>query len=143
MKVIKDIICQVYFDAKSSKKIFELLNFYLPKHEPLNLDYASRINDEQSFESNEEMIDYFANTDHANQTFYWNQYIENSDKIMFGVHMTNDNKTIFSITFDGTIKLAEVYLNDLKQKLNSNIGIITFINPAEYDNGLDFKIRYQ
>lgn len=143
MEIIKDIICQVYFDTKSSEKIFELLNFYLPEHEPLSLDYSSRINDEKEFESHEEMIEYFVNIDYIDQIFYWNQYIKNPNKIMFGVHMTNDNKTIFSITFDGTIKLAKVYLSDLMQKINSNIGVITFINPAEYSNGLNFKMKYQ
>ncbi|REC52084.1 MULTISPECIES: hypothetical protein [Chryseobacterium] len=143
MKLINDIVCQVYFDGKSTEKIFELLNLYLPKYEPLNLDYTSRIDSEEGFSSNKEMIDYFVSTDHIDQTFYWNQYIDNPDRISFGVNITDDNKTVFSLTIDGTIKLAEIYLNDLKQRLNSDIGVITFFNPAEYKNGLDFKMKYQ
>lgn len=142
MKLINDIVCQVYFDGKSTEKIFELLNLYLPKYEPLNLDYTSRIDSEEGFSSNKEMIDYFVNNDHVAQTFYWNQYIDNPDRISFGVNITDDNKTVFSLTIDGTIKLAEIYLNDLKQRLNSDIGVITFFNPAEYKNGLDFKMKY-
>ncbi|SIT26023.1 hypothetical protein [Chryseobacterium gambrini] len=143
MELIKDIVCQVYFDGKSTEKIFELLNLYLPKYEPLNLDYTSRMDSEEGFSSNKEMIDYFVNTDHVAQTFYWNQYIDNPDRILFGVNITDDNKTVFSLTIDGTIKLAEIYLNDLKQRLNSDIGVITFFNPAEYENGLDFKMKYE
>lgn len=142
MELIKDIVCQVYFDGKSTEKIFELLNLYLPKYEPLNLDYTSRMDSEEGFSSNKEMIDYFVNTDHIDQTFYWNQYIDNPNKISFGVNITYDNKTVFSLTIDGTITLAEIYLNDLKQRLNSDIGVITFFNPAEYENGLDFKMKY-
>lgn len=142
MELIKDIVCQVYFDGKSTEKIFELLDLYLPKYEPLNLDYTSRMDSEEGFSSNKEMIDYFVNTDHIDQTFYWNQYTDNPDRILFGVNITYDNKTVFSLTIDGTITLAEIYLNDLKQRLNSDIGVITFFNPAEYENGLDFKMKY-
>jgi hypothetical protein len=143
MEIIRDIVCQVYYDGKSLEKIFKLLKFYLPKYEILNLDYTFRIDDEKGFESEEEMIEYFVNTNYIGQTFYWNQYIDNPDKISFGVNITHDNKTIFSLTIDGTITLAETYLNDLKQKLNSDIGVMTFYNPAEYENGLDFKMKYQ
>ncbi|WP_336731590.1 hypothetical protein [Chryseobacterium sp. VD8] len=143
MELIKDIVCQVYFDGKSTEKIFELLHLYLPIYESLNLDYTSRIDSEEGFTNNKEMIDYFVNKDHVDQTFYWNQYVNNPDKISFGVNITDDNKTVFSLTIDGTITLAEIYLNDLKERLNSDIGVITFINPAEYENGLDFKMKYQ
>lgn len=142
MELIKDIVCQVYFDGKSTEKIFELLNLYLPKYEPLNLDYTSRMDSEEGFTTNKEMIDYFVNTDHIDQTFYWNQYVNNPCKISFGVNITDDNKTVISLTIDGTITFAEIYLNDLKQRLNSDIGVITFFNPAEYKNGLDFKMKY-
>lgn len=143
MEIIRDIVCQVYYDGKSSEKIFELLKLYLPKYESLNLDYTFRVDDEKGFESEEEIINYFVDTDHVDQTFYWNQFTGNPNKIMFGVNITDDNKTVFSLTFDGTIPLAEIYLNDLKQRLNSDIGVITFIDPAEYENGLDFKMKYK
>lgn len=89
------------------------------------------------------MIDYFVITDNIRETFYWNQHQDNPDNIMFGVNITDDNKTVFSLTIDGTITLAEIYLKDLKKRLNSDIGVITFVNPAEYENGTDFKERYQ
>lgn len=143
MELINDIVCQVYFDGKSTEKIFELLHLYLPKYEPLNLDYTFRIDSDEGFSSNKEMIDYFVNKDRVDQTFYWNQYIDNPYKISFGVNITRDNKTVFSLSIDGTINLAEIYLSDLKQRLNSDIGVITFINPAEYKNGLEFKMKYQ
>lgn len=139
MEFIQDIVCQVYFDGKSSEKIFRLLNLYLPKHEPLNLDYTLI----EGFKSHHEMIDYFVITDNIRETFYWNQHQDNPDNIMFGVNITDDNKTVFSLTIDGTITLAEIYLKDLKKRLNSDIGVITFVNPAEYENGTDFKERYQ
>lgn len=139
MEFIQDIVCQVYFDGKSSEKIFSLLNLYLPKHEPLNLDYTLT----EGFKSHHEMIDYFVITDNIRETFYWNQHQDNPDNIMFGVNITDDNKTVFSLTIDGTITLAEIYLKDLKKRLNSDIGGITFVNPAEYENGTDFKERYQ
>jgi len=140
---MNDIVCQVYYDTKLSEKIFELLNFYLPKYEPINLDYTFRIDSEKGFSNNQEMIDYFVNTNKIDQTFYWNQYSDNPDKIMFGANITSDNKTIFSLTIYSTIERAEVYLNDLKKKLNSEIGTITFVSPAEYDNGIEFKNKYQ
>ncbi len=143
MEFIREIVCQAYFDGKSSEKIFSLLHLYLPKHEPLNLNYTYRMDGDKGFESDKEMIDYFVNTDCIQQIFYWNQNIDNPDRISFGVNITDDNKTIFSLTIDGTIALAEIYLHDLKQKLDSDIGIITFVNPAEYENGLEFKMKYR
>lgn len=98
MEIIRDIVCQVYYDTKSSEKIFELLNFYLPKYKPLNLDYTFRIDSEEGFSSNQEMIDYFVNTSNIDQTFYWNQSTDNPDNIYFGVNITDDNKTVFSLT---------------------------------------------
>lgn len=142
MEIIRDIVCQVYYDTKSSKKIFELLNLYLPKYEPLNLNYTFRVDSDEGFSSNQEMIDYFVNTDNVHSTFYWNQSIDNPNNISFGVNITDDNKTVFSLTIDGTISLAEIYLKDLKQRLNSDIGVITFVNPAEYNNGLEFKMKF-
>ncbi len=143
MEIIRDIVCQVYYDGKSSEKIFELLKLYLPKYEPLNLDYTFRVDSDKGFSSNQEMIDYFVNTDNVDTTFYWNQLSDNPNNISFGVNITDDNKTIFSLTIDGTITLAEIYLNDLKQRLNSDIGVITFVDPANYENGIDFKTKYQ
>lgn len=58
------------------------------------------------------MIDYFVITDNIRETFYWNQHQDNPDNIMFGVNITDDNKTVFSLTIDGTITLAEIYLKD-------------------------------
>ncbi|WP_294238859.1 hypothetical protein [Chryseobacterium sp. sg2396] len=135
MELIMNIVCQVYFDEKSTEKIFELLNLYLPKYEELNLDYTLK----EGFKSHYEMIEYFVITDNIRQTFYWNQQHDNPNNLMFGVNITDDNKTVFSLTIDGTISLAEIYLKDLKQKLNSDVGVITFVNPAEYQNGADFK----
>lgn len=138
MEIIRDIVCQAYFNGKSTDKIFELLNLYLPKYEPLNLDYTII----EGFKNHREMIDYFVITDNIRETFYWNQHQDNPGNIMFGVNITADNKTVFSLTIDGTLTLAETYLKDLKQRLNSDIGVITFVNPAEYENGADFKMKY-
>ena len=62
---------------------------------------------------------------------------------MIGAHITDDNQIVFSLTFDGKLKKEETYYLKLKQFLNANIGGISYINPAVYKNGNDFKKRYE
>lgn len=143
MEVIKDIICQVYAGQKSRKTIDLVLNTFIPEYEELNLDYASRTDDEDYiFNSEDEMINYFIENTGLSQAFYWNKYHDNPDKIMVGAIITNDDKLIMSLTFDGNKETEIKYFEKLKNTLNSDIGVISYINPADYDDGQDFILRY-
>ncbi|WP_375561569.1 hypothetical protein ACE193_03170 [Bernardetia sp. OM2101] len=143
-KVIKDIICQVLVKQKSKKVIYKLLNQFLPTYEKLDLLSYSKIDDENYiFESEEEMIDYFINTPNLSQRFYWTKEPNNLDKIMVGVNITTDNMMVVSLTLDGTLETERKYYLKLKQFLDSQIGVISYINPTEYDSGQDFIDRYE
>jgi hypothetical protein len=140
----RDIICQVLVDYKSKELIYSVLNEFIPNYEKLNLDYAAKPDDENYlFQSEDEMISYFTNTPNVSQTFYWNQPIENPDKIMVGANITIDNQIVFSLTFNGTDETEGKYLLQLKKTLNSNISVISYVIPAEYESGNDFKQRYE
>lgn len=142
MKII-DIVCQVYAGQKSKKTIELVLNAFIPDYEVLNLDYASRLDDENYvFKSEDEMINYFIENKGLTQTFYWTKRLDNPDKIMVGANITNDDKLIISLTVDGDEKTEKKYFQKLKEILNSTIGVVSYINPVSYENGLDFVAKY-
>jgi hypothetical protein len=144
MEIIRDIICQVYAGQKSRKTINLVLNTFIPEYEKLNLDYASRLDDEDyTFKSEDEMINYFIENTGLAQTFYWNKNHENPDKIMVGAIITEDDKLIMSLTIDGTEETESKYFEKLKNILNSNIGVISYINPVDFENGNDFISKYR
>ena len=143
MEIINDIICQVYGGKKSRKTIELVLNTFLPNYEKLNLDYATRSDDETYvFVSEEEMIDYFIDNTGLDQSFYWNKHRDNPDKIMVGANFTNDDKLVVSLTLNISEQSKEIYFNRLKSLLNSEIGVITYSIPADYSNGEDFVLKY-
>jgi len=143
METIKAIICQVYVGEKSRKTIDLVLNTFIPEYEKLNLDYASRLDDEDYiFESEDEMINYFIENTGLAQTFYWNKNQDNPDRIMVGAIITEDDKLIMSLTIDGNKETENKYFEKLKNILNSDIGVVSYINPADYENGHDFISKY-
>lgn len=144
MKIIRDIICQVYAGPKSRQSIDLVLKTFIPEYEKLNLDYAYRLDDENYlFKNEDEMINYFLENTGLTQTFYWNKYHDNPDKIMVGATITNDDKLIMSLTIDGTEETENRYFEKLKNTLNSAIGVISYGNPADYNNGQDFITKYR
>lgn len=143
MKNMTDIICQVYAGEKSKFKIDLVLAMFVPGCDELNLDYASRPDDESYiFKTEHEMINYFIDNSGVEQTFYWNKYHDNPDKIMVGANITNDDKLIISLTLDGNEGTATSYLNRLKAVWESTVGVISYTDPVEYDNGEDFISKY-
>jgi hypothetical protein len=143
MEITRDIICQVYAGQKSRKTIDLVLNTFIPEYQKLNLDYASRLDNENYvFKSEDEMINYFIENTGLEQNFYWNKNHDNPDKIMVGGIITEDDKLIMSLTIDGTEETVSKYFEKLKNILNSDIGVISYINPADYENGQDFITKY-
>lgn len=143
MEIIRDIICQVYAGHKSRKTIDLVLNLFIPEYEKLNIDYTCKPDDENYiFSTEDEMINYFIENDGLIQTFYWNKNHNNPDKIMVGANITDDDKLIMSLTFDGNEEIEKKYFNRLKEILQADIGVISYINPVDYDNGKDFIAKY-
>jgi hypothetical protein len=143
METTKDIICQVYAGQKSKKTIDLVLDTIIPQYEKLNLDYAYRPDDEgYIFDSEDEIINYFIENTGLVQTFYWNKNNDNPDRIMVGAIITEDDKLIMSLTFNGNCETENKYFEKLKNILGSDIGVISYVNPADYDNGQDFVLKY-
>ncbi len=143
-KLIRDIICQVLVQKKSKELIYSVLNEFVSGYETINLSYTGKPDDEKYvFESEDEMIGSYIETPNVRQTFYWNKYENNPDRIMVGVNITTDNQIVFSLTFNGTLKTEAEYYMRLKKVLKSKIGVISYMNPVEYDSGNDFKNKYE
>lgn len=142
-EIITDIICQVLVDHKSKELVYSVLNEFIPGYEKINLDYTGKPDDENyEFQSEDEMLSCYIDTQNISQTFYWNKYNQNSNKMMVGVTITDDDQMVFSLTFDGELETEANYYLRLKEFLNSDIGVISYVNPAEYNNGKDFSLRY-
>lgn len=143
MEINRDTVCQVYAGQKAIKTIGLVLNTFIPEYEKLNLDYASRQDSgDHFFETENEMIGYFIENSGLEQTFYWNQYQNNPDKVMVGVHITNDDKLIISLTINANEEAEKQYFEKLKDILQSQIGVISYSSPVDYTNGQDFISKY-
>lgn len=140
---IRDIVCQVLVTRKSKELIYSILEEFIPGYEPINLDYTGIPDDENyRFKSEDEMISFYIDTLNVQQTFYWQKDRDNPDKIMVGVSITNDNQVVFSLTFDGIREKENEYLDRLKNLLNSEIGVVSYVDPADYEDGKDFASKY-
>ena len=140
---IKDIICQVLVKTKAKELIYFVLNNFIPDYDQINLDYTGTLNDENyQFSSEDEMLEFYIKTPNIPQTFYWNKDRDNPDNIMVGANITTDNQIVFSITFDGSPQIEEEYFVRLKRALDSEIGVISYVNPVEYEDGSDFENKY-
>ncbi|MDR6457212.1 hypothetical protein J2786_000305 [Chryseobacterium vietnamense] len=143
MEIIMEIVCQVYAGQKSRKTIDLILNTFLPGYEKLNLNYTYPRHDKNYiFKTEDEMIGYFIENPGLDQTFYWNKYHDNPDKIMVGANITDDDKLVISLTMDTTEDKKNMYFDQLKKVLQSDIGVITYVNPADYEDGEDFIVKY-
>ncbi|MEJ5106621.1 hypothetical protein [Chryseobacterium sp. MYb328] len=144
MEIVRDIVCQVYAGEKSKNIIDLVLDTFIPDYEKLNTDYTFPPNNKDYvFTTEIEMISYFIENKGLNQTFYWNKSLHNPYRIMVGTNITDDDKLVMSLTLDASLETGEEYLNKLKKVLQSNIGVISFANPVDYENGEDFVLRYQ
>ncbi|MGH1516211.1 hypothetical protein [Chryseobacterium sp. JK1] len=144
MEIITDIICQVYAGQKSKRVIDLVLDTFIPGYEKLDLDYTyPEGNKDYIFKTEYEMINYFIETPSINQTFYWNKYHDNPDKIMVGANITDDDQLIISLTVDGNQETEKKYFSLLKEVLQSDIGVVSYVNPADYNDGEDFILKYK
>ena len=139
----KDIICTVLANEKSIEIIFKALNEFILYYEKLNPDYACPTGKEDyTFKSEEEMVRFFIENKGLSQAFYWNKYEDNPDGILLGASITTDDKLIISLTFNGTKETEAHYFLRLKTFLDSDVGVVSYIDPPEYENGKDFIGRY-
>ncbi len=138
-----DAVCAALAPQRSREVIELVLKTFIPLYEHLNSDYASPQDDpNRPFASEDDMIDYFVRRGNIDQVFFWNQYKENSDRIMVGAFFTDDNKLIMSLTVTADGKLETIYLDRLKTLLDSDIGVISYTGPPLFDDGADFIKRY-
>jgi hypothetical protein len=141
---LRDVICNVLSKECSKNVIAQVLKEFIPDYKRLNTDYATPPDEINfTFKSEDEMIIYFIENKNIGQTFYWNQNTDNPDRIMVGADITSDNKLIMSLTIDGFYSTAVKYYEKLKSLLKSEIGVISYTDPPEYENGADFIRRYK
>lgn len=138
-----DAICQVLVSYKSRTLVDALRQRFLPTYEELNLDYAGKPDDEAyEFQSEDELLNCYLNTPKTKITFYWKSKNKHPDNLMLGVNILKDDQMVISLTVDGVEATVATYYQQLKQFLASDIGVISYFNPAPYKDGEDFKAQY-
>ena len=139
-----DVICMVIAESKSKLYLDKTLDKFIPRYEKLPSDYSSF--DQQNitpFKDESEMLNYCFQCKEIDQTFYWNQTLDNPNKIMVGAYLTNDNYLIISLTFKYSKELEKNYFTSLKKILNSEIGVISYNHLPEFKSGKDFIAKYK
>jgi hypothetical protein len=140
---IVDVVCSVLARERSQAVIETVLSKFLPKREVLAADYAVSPNaPDYPFANEREMLDYFTENMDLSQSFFWNQKLENPDRLMVGAIFTCDGGLVMTITVPSRDKLPEHYLVQLKQALNSMIGVMWYHDPPPFADAKDFREQY-
>jgi len=138
-----DAVCCVMALHRTREIIDMVLNSFIPEYTNISNDYPSPTEySGDAFTSPNEEIDYFIRNTNCAQSFFWNQYENNAERIMVGAFFTEDGHLIMSLTIpaDGVVEFE--YLAKLKALLHSNAGVISYTNPPSFDDGADFINRY-
>jgi hypothetical protein len=138
-----DAVCCVLAAHRSRETIDRVLRTFVPNCEQLSNEYVSPPDDlGGSFSSPDEIIDYFVLNTNRAETFFWNQYENNPERIMIGAFFTEDGHLIISLTIPADGEVEHKCLAKLKTLLLSDVGVISYTNPPSFEDGADFISRY-
>jgi hypothetical protein len=141
---INDIICSVLAKESTIQTVEMVLNTFLTEYEKLDpKTFDHPFDERRDFESEDELLRFYFHTKGLDQTFYWKGLNNELGSVLVGARTTSDQQLIISLTFDGTLVTENNYFNKLKSVLNSEVGVVSYVNPPEYQNGNDFLLRYR
>lgn len=141
---LQDVVCCVLANESNKREIDQVLNEFLPGHEPVNPDLmAHPVNEALKFHTEEEMIHFYLTNPGFAQSLYWKKKQDNPDNRMVGADITSDGKIIMSLTMAVSNENAASWLQRLKAFMNSSIGVVSYGILPEYTDGADFVRRHQ
>jgi hypothetical protein len=146
-EIYLDICCCVLASARTKAAVYAVLNEFTPQHKPLRGDYGCRHipynNPNYEFVSEDALIEYYVCHPLAACTFFWEPQKDKTSSPMVGAFFTSDGFLIMSVTIDGNEAEAQRCLNNLKACTKSDVGVISYINPPDFEDGRDFFNRYR
>ncbi|UOQ76059.1 hypothetical protein MUN84_15785 [Hymenobacter sp. 5516J-16] len=142
-----DICCCALAKVRTKEVIYSVLNEFTPNHTPLRGDYGCLHvpfnNLDYEFISEDAMLGYYVWHPIATCSFFWESKKDWAYNPTVGAFFTSDGFLIMSVTIDGSEADAQHFLSRLKACLNSEVGVISHINPPDFLDGQDFFNRYK
>lgn len=131
-----DALCFVLANNRLAETVMLLLERYVPNHLPLAEDYEDW---GVEYATEYDMLQYLQNHPQLNATRHWNEIEKTPDSIMAGAYFLSDGQLILSLTVAGNSVNEEKLFVELKQFLQSEIGLISYNYFPEFNNGTEFK----
>jgi len=141
-----DSICCALTNNRTIETVYQVLNHYLPGYEKLPGDYGiAGVPEELTFASEDAMLRFCLADSSLAGSFHWNTYVDNPRNIMVGAMLTSDGQLVMSLTMQATQAciVEETYLAELQKMIGSDCGVIYGNMLPEFEDGADFRARYQ
>ncbi len=131
-----DALCFVLANNRFAETVMQLLERYVPNHVPLTEDYEDW---GIEYTTEYDMLHYLQVHPQLSATRHWNEIEKTPDSIMVGSYFLSDGQLILSLTVAGNGIIEEHLFLELKQLLQSKIGLISYNYFPKFDNAAEFK----
>jgi len=141
-----DAICCALTNNRTIETVYQVLNHYIPGYEKLPGDYGiSGVPEELTFADEDAMLRFCLADSRLVGCFFWNKPVDNPRNIMVGAMLTSDGQLVMSLTMPATQAciVEETYLAELQKMIGSDCGVLYGNLLPEFDDGADFRARYQ
>ncbi|RZK37852.1 MAG: hypothetical protein EOO57_04925 [Hymenobacter sp.] len=131
-----DALCFVLANNRFAGTVMQLLERYVPNHLPLTEDYEDW-GVEYATEYN--MLQYLQVHPQLTATRHWNEIEKIPYNIMVGAYFLSDGQLVLSLTVAGNGIIEEKLFLEMKQLLQSEIGLLSYNYFPKFNNGAEFK----
>jgi hypothetical protein len=131
-----DALCFVLANNRFAETVMRLLERYVPNHIPLTEDYEDW---GVEYTTECDMLQYLQAHPQLNATRHWSEVKETPDSIMVGAYFLSDGQLILSLTVAGNGIVEEQVFLEMKQLLQSEVGLISYNYFPKFSNGAEFK----
>jgi hypothetical protein len=141
-----DSICCALTNNRTIETLYQVLNHYMPGYEKLPGDYGVfGVPEELTFANEDAMLRFCLADSSLVGSFFWNKPVDNPRNIMVGAMLTRDGQLVMSLTMQATQAciVEETYLAELQKMIGSDCGVIYGNQLPEFEDGADFRARYQ
>jgi len=131
-----DALCFVLATDRLAEMVVQLLEHYVPDHLPLTEDYEDW---GVEYATEYAMLQYLELHPQLSATRYWSSVKERADNVMMGAHFLPDGQLVLSLTVAGNGILEEKLFHELKQLLQSEMGLMSYNYFPWFKSGAEFK----
>ena len=135
-------MCFALSQNRTKKTVDLVLNEFIPGCKEIDGGYAFNSTTDLTFDNEASVLRYLEDAKTEKGTIHWSKKEDNFDSIMIGAYFTSDGQLILGLTVSANGYREQKYLKELKGILGSDIGVISYSQFLEFDNGEDFKNKY-